>query len=78
MDQTSLGLNQQEAGDGSRVGGPTANIRGMCEGDRVRGRGDVAQAVVASDGCVTAAEDHAKRYFSRIVGAVATGIWQVW
>ena len=40
-DQTSLGLNQQEAGNGSGVGGPTANIRGMCKGYGILGRGEV-------------------------------------
>ena len=60
-DQTSLGLNQQEAGDGSGVGGPTANIRGLYKGDGIQRRVEVVQEVVASDGCVTEAEDYAKR-----------------
>ena len=76
-DQTSLVLHQQEAGDDRRVGGPTANIQGFCKVDGIRGRGEVAQTV-ASDGCGTAVEDHAKRYFGSRVIAAEAGIWQVW
>ena len=60
------------------MGGPTTNIIGLYERDRVQGRGERAQEVVASDSCVTANEDYTKRYFGSSVGAAATGIWQAW
>ena len=44
--QTSDGIYQQESSDGSGVGGPLANIRGLCKGVYIRGRGGVAGAVV--------------------------------
>ena len=72
--KTSLGINQQESGNGSGLGGPTSNIRGLCEGDGIRGRGGVAQAVVETSGCGTTAEGHVKIYFGRSVGAAAMGI----
>ena len=37
--QASLVIYQQDSGDGSRVGGPKANIQGMCKGDGIQGRG---------------------------------------
>ena len=60
------------------MGGPTANIRGLCKGDRIQGRGEVAQAVMEEGGCGEKIGDHDKRYFSSSVGAAATGIWQAW
>ena len=64
--------------DGSWLDGPTANIRGLWEGYGIRGREGVVREVVATDGCVTAAEDHAKRYFGSSMGAAATVIWKAW
>ena len=55
-DQTPLIIRQQEAGNGSGVGDPTENIRGLCKGDGIQGMGEVAQAVVATDGCRTKCE----------------------
>ena len=40
--QTSEGIYQQEASNGSGVGGPLANIRGICKGDRIRKMREVA------------------------------------
>ena len=55
-----------------------ATIRGLCEGDGIRGRGEIAQSVVASDSCGTEAEDHSKRDFGSSVGAAEIVIWKVW
>ena len=74
MDKKSSGIHQQEVGEGSGVGGPLANILGMCKGYRIRGREEVTQAVVAVDGCRTTSEDRAKIYFGRSMEAAATGI----
>ena len=60
------------------MGGPTANIRGLCNGYRIRGRMEFAQEVVATYGCRTTAEDHAKRDFVSSVGAAVTEIYQAW
>ena len=72
--EASLVIHQQDAGNGSGVGGPMANIQGLYKRDGVRWQGRVARAVVALDSRRTADEDHAKRYFSSIVGAAATRI----
>ena len=77
-DQTYLVINQQETGNSSEVSEPTTNIRVMCEGDGIQRRGEVARSVVATGGCRTTAEDHAKRDFESSVGAAGTGIWQAW
>ena len=45
--QTYLGINPQETGGGSGVGEPTANIRGICERDGMREKGEVAREVMA-------------------------------
>ena len=76
--QTSLGIHQQESGDGRGVSGPTANIRGLCKGDGINRRGEVVQAVAEIDGCGTTSEYHTKRYFGSSVGAVVIVIWQLW
>ena len=73
-----MGIRQQEAGNGSGVGVPTANNQGLCQGDGIRGRGEVSQAVVDKGGCGTINESHVKSYFGGSVGAAATGIWQAW
>ena len=57
LHQTSLGIHQQEEGGGSGVGGPTANIRGLCKGDGIQGREEVAQEVVTIDGCGKTSKD---------------------
>ena len=72
--QNSSEIHQQEAGGGSGVGGPTANIRGLCKGYRIRGREEFSQTVVETDGCRKTAEDHAKIKFDSSVGATATVI----
>ena len=66
--QTSLGINKQETGDGSGVGGPTANIKGLCKEYGIRGRGEVYQDVVLTGGFRTTDEGHVKRDFSSSVG----------
>ena len=60
------------------MGVPTANNQGLCQGDGIRGRGKVEQAVVATDGWGTSAEDHAKRDLGNSMGAAATVIWKAW
>ena len=60
------------------MGDPTDNSQGICEGDRIRGRGEVARAVVGTDGCGMPAEYHTKRDFGSSVVETATGIRQAW
>ena len=69
-------MYQQEAGDGSGVGGSMCNIQGLYEEDGIQGRGEVTHAVVATDGCRTTAEDYAKRDFGISMGVLVTRIWQ--
>ena len=59
-DKYSLGIHQEETGDGRGVGAPATNIRGLCKRNRVRGQGEGAIAVAASDSCGKASESHAK------------------
>ena len=54
------------------------NIRGLRKIDGVRGRGEGAQDMVASESRGKTSEDHVKRDFGSSVGAVATGIRQAW
>ena len=77
-DKASLVIHRYEAGEGSGVGSPATNIKDLCKGDGVRGWGEGARAVVASDSRITASEDHTKRYFGSSKGEVATGIWRAW
>ena len=60
------------------MGGPTSYLRGMYEGDGIRGRGEVLRAVVATGGCRTTAKSHIKIYFSGSVGEATAGIREAW
>ena len=72
--KASLVIHREDSGDGSGVGSPVSNIRGLCKRERVQGRGEGAQAVVALESRGTEAEDHAKRDFGSSKGAAAIGI----
>ena len=58
------------------MGGPTAYLRGMYKVDTILGGREVKRAVVATGGCGTTVESHAKRYLGDILGLAATGIRQ--
>ena len=51
---------------------PTANIIDKCERDGKLGRGEVVRESLETDGCEVEDEVHAKRYFVRSVGNMAT------
>ena len=52
------------------MGGPLANIWGLCKGDRIRGRGEVARAVVALGICGATTGCHVKNI------SVEAGKWR--
>ena len=60
------------------MGGFTAFIQCIREGDGIQGRGKYPGAVVEKGVSGEEVEGHARGYFVRNKGAASTGIWQVW
>ena len=77
-DTTTPYLLGQEIGNSGKMFGPTAQIRCVCKGYGLQGRGEALGAVVYTCDNVETAEGRGRKYFGGGKGSAASRIWQAW